>query len=184
MPPDSAPWMRGFRLSLSQLTFTDVLGSLFSVNQDKGMIVVQTTVPLQAVSRTYSMVTNGTTVDTYGQSYNGMQASQALTTAATGWFPALRSDGVFRTNIEFINTSTVPTSVLVTYFSGGGSQIGTVTWPVPAFSWTQIVRALPAGQAGAFAQVQVLSGGAQILGFADVIDGNSTDPTTIPMTVQ
>ena len=167
-----------------QLTFTDVLGSLFGVSQDKGMIVVQTTLPLQAVSRTYSMVTNGTTVDTYGQSYNGMQASQGLTTAATGWFPALRSDGVFRTNIEFINTSTVPTSVLVTYFTGGGSQIGTVTWPVPAFSWTQIVRALPAGQAGAFAKVQVLAGGAQILGFADVIDGNSTDPTTIPMTVQ
>jgi hypothetical protein len=55
---------------------------------------------------------------------------------------------------------------------------------VPALRWTQIVRALPAGQASAFAKVQVLAGGAQILGSASVIDGNSTDPTTIPMWVQ
>ena len=167
-----------------QLTFADVLGSLFAVAQDKGMIVVESNVPLQAVSRTYSKVTNGTTVNTYGQSYVGTESGQALTTAATGWFPALRSDGVFRTNIEFVNTSAVPTDVLVSFFTAGGSPIGTVTTTVPALRWTQIVRALPAGQASAFAKVQVLAGGAQILGSASVIDGNSTDPTTIPMWVQ
>jgi hypothetical protein len=169
-----------------QLTFTDVLGSLFSVSQDKGMIVVQSNVPLQAVSRTYSKVTTGTTVDTYGQSYVGMQAGQGLTTAATGWFPGLRSDGVFRTNIEFINTSAVPTGVLLSFFTAGGSPIsgGTTTVTVPALRWVQIVQALPAGQPSAFAKVQVLAGGAQILGSASVIDGNSTDPTTIPMWVQ
>ena len=167
-----------------QLTFTDVLGSLFGLTQDKGMIVVASSVPLQAVSRTYSMVTNGTTVDTYGQSYVGMQAGQGLTTAANGWFPGLRSDGAFRTNLEFVNTSAVPTNVLVSFFTGGGAPIGSVTTTVPALRWTQIVTALPAGQATAFAKVQVLTGGAQILGSASVIDGTSTDPTTIPMWVQ
>ena len=83
-----------------------------------------------------------------------------------------------------VNTSAVPTDVLVSFFTAGGSPIGTVTTTVPALRWTQIVRALPAGQASAFAKVQVLAGGAQILGSASVIDGNSTDPTTIPMWVQ
>jgi len=167
-----------------QLTFADVLGAVFAVSQDKGMIVVESNVPLQAVSRTYSRLTVGTTVDTYGQSYLGVEAGAALTTAATGWFPALRSDGAFRTNLEFVNTSAVQTDVLVSFYSAGGSPIGATTATVPALRWMQIVRALPAGQAAAFAKVQVLSGGAQILGSASVIDGNSTDPTTIPMWVQ
>ncbi|HVN76420.1 MAG TPA: S8 family serine peptidase [Thermoanaerobaculaceae bacterium] len=167
-----------------QLTFADVLSSLFSVNQDKGMIVVESTVPIQAVSRTYSRVTSGPTVNTFGQSYVGLPASQALTTAATGWFPALRSDGAFRTNLEFVNTSAVQTDVLVSFYTAGGAPIGSTTVTVPALRWTQVVRALPAGQAAAFAKVQVVSGGAQILGSASVIDGNSTDPTTIPMWVQ
>jgi hypothetical protein len=167
-----------------QLTFSDVLASLFGITQDKGMIVVGSNVPLQTISRTYSLVTNGTTAETFGQSYVGMPATQALTTAATGWFPALRSDGAFRTNLEFVNTSSVPTDVLVSFFTAGGAAIGTTTTTVPALSWTQIVRALPAGQASAYAKVQVLAGGAQILGSASVIDGTSTDPTTIPMWVQ
>ncbi len=167
-----------------QLTFTDVLATLFALTQDKGMIVVDSSAPLQVVSRTYSRVVNGSTVDTYGQSYVGVEAGQALTTAANGWFPALRSDGAFRTNLEFVNTSSVATDVLVSFYDAGGAPIGNTTATVPSLRWTQIVRALPAGQASAFARVQVLTGGAQILGSASVIDGNSTDPTTIPMWVQ
>jgi len=179
-PPPSTDALGGGQ----QLVFADVLGSLFALSQDKGMIVVDSNVPLQVVSRTYSRVTSGTTVNTYGQSYVGVEAGQALTTAASGWFPALRSDGVFRTNLEFVNTSAVQTDVLVTFYNAGGAPIGSATATVPALRWTQIVRALPSGQATAFAKVQVLAGGAQILGSASVIDGNSTDPTTIPMWVQ
>jgi len=167
-----------------QTTWPDVLGTLFGLSGDKGMLVVDSTVPLQTVSRTYSLVTNGSTATTFGQSYVGLEAGQALTTAANGWFPALRSDGVFRTNLEFANASAVPTEVLVSFYSSTGTPLGTTTVTVPALHWAQIVRALPAGQASAFAKVQVLSGGAQVLGSASVVDGNSTDPTTIPMWVQ
>jgi hypothetical protein len=168
-----------------QVTWADVLGSLFGLSQDKGMLVVDSTVPLQLVSRTYSMVTGGSSVTTFGQSYVGVETGQALTTAANGWFPGLRSDGVFRTNLEFANTSAVQTDVRVSFFTASGSPIGSpITVTVPALRWTQVVRALPAGQASAFAKVQVLAGGAQILGSASVVDGNSTDPTTIPMWVQ
>ncbi len=182
---NSAPPAQTFTLGGGQqTTWTDVLGSLFGLSQDKGMLVVDSTVPLQTISRTYSMVTNGATVTTFGQAYVGIEAGQALTTATTGWFPALRSDGVFRTNLEFVNTSAVPTDVRIAFYTATGTPIGTTTITVPALHWTQVVRALVSGQASAFAKVQVLVGGAQILGSASVVDGNSTDPTTIPMWVQ
>jgi len=182
---NSAPPAVTFSLGGGQQTsWSDVLGTLFGLSQDKGMLVVESTVPLQAISRTYSLVTSGTTATTFGQSYVGIEAGQALTTAATGWFPALRSDGVFRTNLEFVNASAVTTDLRVSFFTSAGAPLGTTTVTVPALHWTQVVRALPAGQASAFAKVQVLSGGAQVLGSASVVDGNSTDPTTIPMWVQ
>ena len=167
-----------------QVTWTDVLGSLFGLSQDKGMIVVDSTAPLQTLSRTYSKLGSGSAATTYGQSYVGIEAGQALTTATTGWFPSLRSDAPFRTNLEFVNTSAVQSDVRVSFFTAGGSRLGSTIVTVPPLRWVQIVRALPSGQASAFAKVQVLAGGAQILGSASVVDGNSTDPTTIPMWVQ
>jgi subtilisin family serine protease len=167
-----------------QDTWRDVLTSLFAIGQtDKGMIVVESTLPLQALSRTYSQVTSGGTVETFGQSYTGFEVSQALGVSGTGFFAGLRSDGTFRTNLEFVNASATSTDVKVSFFTDTGSPITSVTTTVPAYRWVQLVRPLPAGQTG-FAVVQVLSGGAEILGSASVIDGASTDPTTIPMLVQ
>ncbi len=167
-----------------QQTWTDVLSSLFAIGQDKGMIVVESTVPVQVLSRTYSKITNGTTVETFGGAYVGLEAGQALGASGTGFFAALRSDGSFRTNLEFVNTSATPTNVTVSFFTNAGLPITSQTVNVPAYRWVQLVTPLPSGQAGAFATVQGLSGGAQILGWASVIDGDSTDPTMISMLVR
>ncbi len=167
-----------------QDTWRDVLTSLFALGQtDKGMIVVESTGPVQALSRTYSQVTSGGTVKTFGQSYLGYEVSQALGVSGTGFFAGLRSDGTYRTNLEFVNASATSTGVTVSFYTDGGSPITSVTTTVPAYRWVQLVQPLPAGQTG-FAVVQVLTGGAEILGSASVIDGASTDPTTIPMLVQ
>ncbi len=167
-----------------QQTWPDVLSSLFAIAQDKGMIVVESTVPVEALSRTYSQITSGTTVETFGGAYVGLEAGQALGVSGTGFFAALRSDGSFRTNLEFVNASATPTDLTVSLFTSAGAPIASTTVHVPADRWVQLVTPLPAGQAGAFATVQVLSSGAQILGWASVIDGASTDPTMISMLVQ
>ncbi|HQU34061.1 MAG TPA: hypothetical protein PLB88_07060, partial [Thermoanaerobaculaceae bacterium] len=167
-----------------QETWHDVLSSLFAIAQDKGMIVVESTVPVEALSRTYSQITTGTTVATFGGAYVGLEAGQALGVSRTGFFAALRSDGSFRTNLEFVNASTTPTDLTVSFFTDAGTPIASTTVNVPADRWVQLVTPLPSGQAGAFATVQVLSGGAQVLGWASVIDGASTDPTMISMLVQ
>jgi subtilisin family serine protease len=167
-----------------QQTWHDVLSSLFADAQDKGMIVVESTVPVQALSRTYSQITSGTTVETFGGAYVGLEGGQALGVSGTGFFAALRSDGSFRTNLEFVNASATPTNLTVSFFTNAGAPITSTTVNVPADRWVQLVTPLPGGQAGAFATVQVLSGGAQVLGWASVIDGASTDPTMILMLVQ
>ncbi len=166
-----------------EMTWRDVLNTLFATAQDKGMIVVQSTIPVQALSRTYSQVVNGTTIDTFGQGYVGVPASQALTSTATGFFGGLRSDGAFRTNLEFVNPSAIDASVEIAFFTGSGAPLTTTTTTVPAYRWKQIVQALPPGTPDAFAVVRVLTTDAVILGSASVIDGNSTDPTTIAMWV-
>lgn len=180
----SSPAPRTFTLASGvQLTWTDVLGTLFGLEQDKGMIVLDSSVPVELLARTYSQVTSGGVTSTFGQSYVGEQASQALTSSTLGYLPGLRSGGSFRTNIELANLSGVATDVQVTLYSSGGAILRTLTQTVPALAWVQIGQALPAGVTGAYAKLQVLAAGAQIIGFASVIDGVSTDPTTVPLWV-
>ncbi len=183
---DSFPPTQTYTLGArQQRTWHDVLSSLFAIAQDKGMIVVESTVPVEALSRTYSQITSGGgTIETFGGAYVGLEGGQALGVSGTGFFAALRSDGTFRTNLEFVNASVTPTDLTVSFFTDAGALITSTTVNVPADRWVQLVTPLPSGQAGAFATVKVLSSGAQILGWASVIDGASTDPTMISMLVQ
>ncbi len=166
-----------------QITWTDALNALFGISQDKGMIVVESTQPLRTYSRTYSQVVSGGKVETFGQAYVGLEASGALTSTATGYLGSLRSDGAYRTNLEFANVSTTATDVNVVFFNNAGSQVGSLTVTIPALRWVQKTLALPSGQASAFAEVHVLASGAQVISFATVVDGTSTDPTGIAMWV-
>ena len=52
---------------------------------------------------------------------------------------------------------------------------------MPPSRWVQKTRALPWGQSSAFAEVHVLAVGAQVISFATVVDGTSTDPTGIAL---
>jgi hypothetical protein len=164
-----------------QLTWTDVVGTVFGLTKDKGMIVLESTQQLQAISRTYSQVTEGTTVKTYGQAYVGMESSQGLVFNEVGYLGSLRSDGQYRTNLEFLNASSTPTDVEVRFFSNAGNLIGTLTVTVPAMRWVQQTLALPSGQASAFAEVRTVASGASVISFATVVDGTSTDPTGIAL---
>jgi subtilisin family serine protease len=164
-----------------QITWTDVVGTLFGLTRDKGMIVLESTQPLRSLSRTYSQVTGTTTVTTYGQAYVGMEASEGLGFSQVGYLGSLRSDGQYRTNLEFLNASQVSTSVEVRFFSNAGTQIGTLTVTVPPLRWVQQTLAVPAGQASAFAEVRTLASGSSVISYATVVDGSSTDPTGIAL---
>jgi len=170
-----------------QLAWRDVLVSLFGLGgEDVGAIAVESTQPLQVSARTYSRITDACDgrQKTYGQSYEGIEPSQALANGQVGYLVNLRSDGGFRTNVEFVNAGAIAASVEVRFFNGGGVQVGSpLNRGLTPNQRVGVTAALPSGQPTAFAEVRVTPAGARVIGFASVIDGASTDPTTIPMLV-
>jgi subtilisin family serine protease len=170
-----------------QLTWSDVLVSLFGLaGEDVGALTVESTQPLQVVARTYSRVADTCTgvQKTYGQSYDGVEPSSALAPGQVGYLVNLRSDSGFRTNVEFVNAGAIAASVEVRFFNNGGAPIGSaLNRGLTPGERVAITAALPSGQSAAFAEVRVTPSQSLVIGFASVIDGASTDPTTIPMLV-
>lgn len=171
----------------AQATWKDVLGEAFGFSgQAVGAILVESDQPVRVLARTYSQVqvkqaNSSLAWGTMGQFIEGVELSQQLTQGKTGYFANLRSDPPFRTNVEFLNVTNASVQVEVSFYANAGTQIGTITLTVPAMRRLQQAQALPNGYAGAYAKVRVLTPGGAVIGLASVVDGNSTDPTTIPL---
>ena len=169
---------------LQQVTWRDILVSLFAVaGNDVGVLLVESTQPLAVSARTYSAVDRDNSTMTYGQSYEGLEVAQALSGATVGYLANLRSDAPFRTNVEFVNVGAVPATVEVRFFTNSGSYLGTLTRTVASNQRVAVTSALPSGNESAFAEARVTPIDARVIGFASVIDGASTDPTTVPLVI-
>lgn len=166
-----------------QAIWPDVLSSAFGITgTDSGAILVEATGAVEAQARTYSRLNDpyDGLEKTYGQSMPGIEVGAALVSGVIGYLPNLRSDGRFRTNVEFVNVGTATASVEFTFFTGSGAQVGSpVTLTAGAGRRAAKSQALPAGASNAYAKVRVLTGGGKVIAFGSVVDGNSTDPTTI-----
>jgi subtilisin family serine protease len=168
-----------------QSTWRDVLPTLFGVSgEDVGAIVVESTQPVTVQARTYSRLGDSGGERSYGQSYEALEVGQALTASRLGYLPSLRSDGAFRTNVEFVNVAAVAATVEVRFYDNAGAPVGTRTLAVSPSRRSALTAALPGGVTAAWAEVTVTPADARVIGFASVVDGNSTDPTTVPMTVR
>jgi subtilisin family serine protease len=173
-----------------QGSWDDVLVTAFGLaGNDVGLIRVDSSGPVKVLARTYSRPTDAPD-RSYGQYIIGLTPADALTADRVGYFMALRSDNPyggsqpFRSNVVFGNVGTVSADVEVRFFSNGGAQIGSVTLSGIAPENQKLATyALPAGFSAAFAEVRVQPVGARVVGVASVVDGTSTDPTTIPMTI-
>ncbi len=166
-----------------QATWRDVLSSLFGLTgTGVGAVVVQSTEPVAVLARTYSRLTSGSTALTYGQYIPGLEITSALHGGQTGYFPSLRSDGTWRTNVEFLNVGAVPAAVSVQFYDDQGNPVNRPAVPTAQPNQrVAVTAALAGGQAAAWATVTVSPAAAEVIGIASVIDGASTDPTTIPM---
>lgn len=171
----------------AQATWKDVLGEAFGFSgQAAGAILVESDQSVRVLARTYSQVQvkqqDGSLAwGTMGQFIEGAASSQALAPEKIGYFANLRSDPPFRTNVEFVNLTTAPVQVEVSFYENNGAPIQTVSLNVPALRRLQQAKALPDGYAGAYAKVRVVTLGGKVIGLASVVDGNATDPTTIPL---
>jgi hypothetical protein len=169
-----------------QVAFEDVLASAFGTDgEDIGVIAVRSDGPVDVHGRTYSSGPHPTTgeVMTVGQLFPGLDASRALTGTEIGFLTGLRSDGAYRSNLEFVNAGDDAATVTVRFFDGDGAQIGAaLTRALPVGRRVGVVAALPPGHASAFAEIRLVPLEARVIAFGSVIDGVSSDPTTIPVT--
>ena len=173
----------------AQASWNDVLAQAFGVSsQAVGAILVESNQPLRVLARTYSQVQvkqgDGSLAwGSMGQFIEGVEVSKAFTAGQVGYFTNLRSDPPFRTNLEFVNLGSETVQVQVDFFANNGSAGNTLTMDIPPQRRTQVSKALAEGVAGAYAKVRVLTPGGKVIGIASVVDGVSTDPTTIPLWV-
>jgi hypothetical protein len=173
----------------AQASWNDVLAQAFGVSsQAVGAILVESDQPLRVLARTYSQVQvrqgDGSLAwGSMGQFIEGVEVSNAFTAGQVGYFTNLRSDPPFRTNVEFVNLGSDTVQVQVDFFANNGSAVNTLTMDIPPQRRTQVSKALAEGVAGAYAKVRVLTPGGKVIGIASVVDGVSTDPTTIPLWV-
>lgn len=173
----------------AQAAWRDVLVQAFGYSgQAAGAILVESSQPVRVLARTYSQVNvqqqNGSlALGTMGQFIEGIEVSKALTANQVGYLVNLRSDPPFRTNVEFVNVGQELAQVEVRFFSNNGTPITTLTMDIPSQRRVQQSKALPDGHQAAYAEVRVLTSGGKVVGIASVVDGNSTDPTTIPLWV-
>lgn len=173
----------------AQAAWKDVLAQAFGFSGEAvGAILVESSQPVKALARTYSQVNvqqqNGSlALGTMGQFIEGIEVGKALTANQVGYLVNLRSDPPFRTNVEFVNVGQEPAQVEVRFFTNNGTPIATVPLAIPAQRRVQQGKALPDGYQAAYAEVRVYTPGGKVIGLASVVDGNSTDPTTIPLWV-
>ncbi|MGE5236281.1 MAG: S8 family peptidase [Acidobacteriota bacterium] len=170
-----------------QKTWNDVLGSAFGMTgTDVGAILIESTGTVTALARTYSRLVDTTTgkVETYGATYPASGPATTLAYGQVGWLPSLRSDGNFRTNVEAVNTGSILAQVEFTFYTDTGAPLGSalVLTVAPNRRAAQ-TAALAAGVGSAFARVRVLTPGAAVMAFGSVVDGNSTDPTTVELSI-
>ncbi len=163
------------------VVWKDVLVDRFAQAADVrtgGSLEIRATAPVVATSRTYADLGDA---GTYGQWYPAVSSADGLT---SGVLPLVRKDGLFYTNVGFVNVSSAELTVRVRVFDASGAALGApVDTPLAPFAWTQVNDVFAEAGAGAsstaYATVEVVSGGGAVWAYASVVDVTTRDPSTV-----
>jgi outer membrane protein assembly factor BamB len=165
----------------------DVLVTLFgypTTASVKGSILIASTAPVLATSRTFNQAAAGT----FGQYCPALESRDAITDGQAGTILQLKKTSAFRSNLGVQNLSASSVSVAVKLYNGGGVQVGsTLTRSIAGnayYQWDDVfARAGAAGEPIAYATVEVLTEGGRVWAYGSVVDNATGDPTTIPVLV-
>ena len=171
---------QGYTLSAGAfLRWEDATQDLFLLTGDTyGALQVFSDAGLVVSTRIYT----GSAAGSYGQSFYGVSAADAVGNSAWGMVPDLLNSSQFRTNVGFLNFGDA--TAYVTYSMLSPEQ---EFWPfiamVPAHGWVQINdifgQAAPIGLETAWLKFQVQGG--PVWAYGSVVDNGSNDPTSLPM---
>lgn len=171
--------------SRQQVVLEDVLVSGFALPaEDVGAIKVESGVPLEVHARTYSRAADECSgdIESYGQSYPGVEPEHALPGTAIGYLTGLRSDGAYRSNLELVNAGDEDAEVEVQFFDDAGAPVGQpLVRTIAPERRVGVTAGLPPGHPSAYAQLRVWPSEGRVIAFGSVVDGTSNDPTTVPV---
>ncbi len=167
--------------AFSSVKNADVVASVFGRENTAGAIVIGADRPLDVTSRTY----NDQGEDgTYGQFIVGFPLDDALTHATASRLVQLISTEDYRTNIGFVNLGGESITVEISLYRGDGSSLGSDSYNLRPFEYTQINDIIWDFSEDAiddvFAVVLSNTADARFFAYASVIDNRTGDPVFIP----
>lgn len=168
------------------VAWSDVLVDLFGMDGDDqaaGVVKALSEVPVTVSARSYAALADGT----FGQYLPGLGSSDGIGAGEFGLVPQLARSEARYTNLGFINLGDQSLELAVTMRDGSGEALGEVmTIALGAGEWKQLFDVLSGlgEHDAASARMEVLTPGGRAWAYASVVDRDSRDPTTVPMSVR
>jgi len=137
--------------------------------------------PILASSRTFNARQDGT----FGLTLDGVPEEATLSAGASTWFPQLRQDEEFRTNIGLVNTGDAAARIRIFLYDASGEEIASKSRRLQPGGWLQLnkpfVRLARRTDIVAGAARILVASGHGVIGYAVVIDNTTNDGNAISM---
>jgi hypothetical protein len=170
--------------SNSEVTFTDVLGSVFTQPDGSygAILVTADSTNVKVISQTSTPPPSQ--VGTFGQSVPAAGPADFVTLASPRVLVGLRQDSAFRTNAVIANATGQPADIVLTLASAAGVTLGTHSYHLDPYGMHQIPGVVtelgaPDGTADAALTVATTTPGARVAAYAAIIDQVTNDPRTV-----
>jgi len=165
----------------------NVAERLFGVDpgaSEQGVVLIASSQPLAAAARTFNRTDDGT----FGQYVPALVVGDGLSPGQAGYLPLAAKSAASRTNVGLVNLGADDVTVRVRLYGAQGRQLGdAVTRSLPAQRWAQINDVFAAAGATAtgtaYATVQLTGARGEVWAYASVIDSDTGDGVTVPVTV-
>jgi len=168
--------------SLKMQKFSDVLYNLFSQSNNFGGIYFTSDSKFFISSRTYNDLGDE---GTYGQFIPPINLDNFLKENEEGYLLNLIQNKNFRTNVGFVNFSSVVSNFNLNFYKEGGILIGTIPLSLKPFSHIQLLSPIASltneEVENCYAVISQITPSTRITGYASVVDNNSSDPIFVPM---
>ena len=165
----------------------NVVESLFGLDISEtlqGVVIIDAAAPVAVAARTFNQTSDGT----YGQFVPALRPGDGIETGATGMLPLVSKGPSSRTNVGLFNPGTGEVTARIRLFGPDGSQLGNeIIRSLEGGCWIQVDDIFSAADANAseeaFSTIDVLSAAGEVWAYASVIDTNTGDAVTVPLTV-
>ncbi len=157
------------------LSLPDVISSVFGLDAAGGAIRIVATGPVTASARIFNQGESST----FGQGFEGVPATAALSAGSSTDVAALADNGAFRTNLFAVNTGDGPATVEISLHGADGTVLATKRYELEPYA--ALYRNISDLGAGSFdeATLHAEAVAGTFIVVASKVDNASGDPTTL-----